>query len=1147
MSYCLRDLKPSRLNLGAFFGILLCLSAVPEVQAETLDHLLQQSSVQIHSKHEITRLSGDWIFCERQFFSGNPQSTDIDPKLCQTVKVPGIWGQELKPRFGFIAKKVQGLSEQIDYELAISAIIVPYELQIFEAGQDRPLLRSVTGQPSKISTEEVWRQRDRVFKFPAQKDRDIYVVLNISAVQWDSIFIRPPGIRLSPAPFLSRAQDRKVIEDSVFYGFFLLAALFNILIYLQRPQEKSSLFIALFSVVNSLRWASNSFIHNIYFPELSQLEARLVIDIALCSMFFLPLLNYAIFGSMFQQVKSRFIQWLAYGATLFTLYPIFSQGIIPDVLLGLVTMMYLTILLVYCVSSFRQGAWREPIKIMAVLGLVVQCMTLASDVVVLAADLDFPYIAHWGVVLFIILQSQIVGTRYVQAFRENQNLLAKITEQERARTIFFQNASHELRTPLNGILGLLGLLLKGRYGDLGADIAKRLEKIQELANSLKDLVNTILDLAKSKRGEILLQNKRASIKTLLREVEALSEGLQTRYQNSSFKLVLPPAPFSEQSEWVFDWEKLATIVRNLLSNAFKFSNLQRPNHIQLRLHIAAGDELQLEVSDTGIGIPEQQKSKIFDEFHQVSGDERRAYEGTGLGLTMVRDLVQLMGGSIQLETKLDQGSRFTIRIPKQLESHLQQTRQQGASADIIHSAAAAQDAIQPARVQGSTRILVVDDNELNCEVLQELLDGQGYLTSTALSGQEALNAIQRDPPSLILLDMMMPGMSGEDVIKAMRQNPDMESIAVVLVTARASDDDRIFGLSLGADDYIAKPFRAEEVLFRVKNILHRQELNEKIASSEARERMAQLGSIIREISHEMRNSMHADPMKAEDIKRTSETILNHLPIDEEVWPRVASKIAADETLPLSHELAADLKFKTEDQRRDYQLRYLRMALGETPVTSEEKQALWGRILQLTQAEKIECANTIRLIKDQFVLLEQNRYTSDLILSILDYSQTSGLESSCDLDAVLSRVLRLVKARLKILDIRVQQNTEPLQLLINPGQLMQVVLNLINNACDACGTLASQERWIHISTEVHSGYAVIAFENGGPPLSAEQAQQMFVEGSSSKGSKGHGLGLAISQKLLLRWQGRLDIATQKAHPCFHVQIPTQSIAKLSATA
>ncbi len=411
--------------------------------------------------------------------------------------------------------------------------------------------------------------------------------------------------------------------------------------------------------------------------------------------------------------------------------------------------------------------------------------------------------------------------------QEIESLNMDLIEKEKARTIFFHNTSHELRTPLNGILGFVEMLGKGFYGDLDHKVKEQVCKIGTLATSLMHQVNTILDLAKTRRGEIKLFHSQIPLDEVKEEIQMLADGLLLKYKNSRFTLHTSWNK-SKTPLFIGDREKLMTIIRNLVGNAFKFTSSDQVNCIDVSLKIINSNCLEIKVQDSGIGIPVEFQSKIFDEFSQVEDGARRSYEGTGLGLAMVKRFVDLMEGSIQLKSKINGGSTFVITLKSQNDV----TLKNASTEDTINQTVIEQsEAGDKSSREGLTialdqpyKILIIDDNEINCDVAKDILTSYGYPVTVALSGREGLNKAKKELPDLILLDLMMPEFSGEDVIKVLKNDPQLRAIPVILLTARASQEDRIYGLKLGADDYLAKPIYSEEMILRVANTLTRLEL-----------------------------------------------------------------------------------------------------------------------------------------------------------------------------------------------------------------------------------------------------------------------------------------------------------------------------------
>ena len=403
--------------------------------------------------------------------------------------------------------------------------------------------------------------------------------------------------------------------------------------------------------------------------------------------------------------------------------------------------------------------------------------------------------------------------------REVLLLNKELYDKDKSRTLYFNNISHELRTPLNSIMGFLNLINEGTYGQVSERVQRQIKKTQNLTEDLKDQVTSILDLAKSKSGKMGLYCEKTNLEEIYQKAVTLGEGLQIQNNDSSFQhqIVDTGSPF------ICDQEKLLTLIRNLLGNAFKFKSLEKSNRIDFRM-IRNEKTLKIEVSDTGLGIAKKNIDKIFSNFHQVNELSNSRIEGTGIGLALVKSIIEILGGKIETASTLGVGTSITLTIPEQVITVIERKHESLIEAIDqpnmeYNQSASCQDgigAIEPAS------ILVVDDNEINLEVISDLLTSYSHKVTQAQGGEKAIEIlmVKRDI-ELVLLDLMMPGTSGEDVLKWMRGIPALEGIPVIVITARASQEDKIQGLNIGADDYLAKPIVNDELILRVHNTLNR--------------------------------------------------------------------------------------------------------------------------------------------------------------------------------------------------------------------------------------------------------------------------------------------------------------------------------------
>ncbi|HEV2887876.1 MAG TPA: ATP-binding protein, partial [Jatrophihabitans sp.] len=416
---------------------------------------------------------------------------------------------------------------------------------------------------------------------------------------------------------------------------------------------------------------------------------------------------------------------------------------------------------------------------------------------------------------------------------------------DQAKTRFFENISHEFRTPLTLMMAPIDALLDDPQVSLPTDRRADVASARRAVLRLSRLVDTLLEFARAEADELHVELELTDLGRLSTDVAGMFGSV---VEEAGLRLVVDTAAVTEPI--AVDPEMVTKILLNLLSNAVKFT---RQGTISLRL-AEGGDEVRLIVSDTGLGISAEELPRVFERFHQVPVPGARSREGAGIGLSLVSDLARAHGGEVSVRSELGSGSEFTVRLPRAtLGPHRQPVT--GASPTIApafiaeaHTWAATQSApapTEPARqpepsdpaLPAAGRILLVEDNVDMRDYLSRLLRADGWQVESAGSVDEALatDAV----PDLVLSDVMLPDRSGVELIRLMRADPILMRIPAILLTARAGAESASEGLRAGADDYIVKPFAANELLARVRTHYELAKLRE-YALSRAENRAANL-------------------------------------------------------------------------------------------------------------------------------------------------------------------------------------------------------------------------------------------------------------------------------------------------------------------
>jgi len=398
----------------------------------------------------------------------------------------------------------------------------------------------------------------------------------------------------------------------------------------------------------------------------------------------------------------------------------------------------------------------------------------------------------------------------------------KLSQLDAAKMAFFSNISHEFRTPLTLMLGPLQDSLTDTTQPLSSAHRWRLQVANDNANRLLKLVTALLDFSRLEAGRMRGSFAQVDLAAVTRNLVGM---FRTAFDRAGLSLTLE-CPNLTEPVWVdLDmWEK---IVPNLLSNAFKFT---LSGGVRVRL-LDTPRSAVLEVIDTGTGISESELPRVFERFHRVAGSVGRTHEGTGIGLAMVRELVAIHGGTVEVQSEVGKGSTFRVEIPKgsdhlPADARLQEPHAPaaGQTARILVDAAQWVGRVErQAPIAGSIAdqsgikplVLVVDDNADLRDYMSGLL-APNYRVMTANDGRAALEAIATQLPDIILSDVMMPRMTGMELVRALRTDAATADVPIVLLSARAGQESTVEGLDAGCDDYLIKPFTAQELLARVR-------------------------------------------------------------------------------------------------------------------------------------------------------------------------------------------------------------------------------------------------------------------------------------------------------------------------------------------
>lgn len=462
-------------------------------------------------------------------------------------------------------------------------------------------------------------------------------------------------------------------------------------------------------------------------------------------------------------------------------------------------------------------------------------------------------------VLYAIRRYELNRISYKNQVMVDKAILHEKEETEKLKSRFFANISHEFRTPLTLILGPAEKI----NSNSSKDIVKDAGTIKRNAQRLLQLVNQLLDLSRLEAGALKLEASEGNIVSFVKGITLSFESL---FESKDITLKLQAE--RDHIELYFDRDKMIKILTNILSNAFKFTPEDGKITISIKEYHPELDSVsffnkkipgqarndntrgfvEIKIRDNGIGIPQEDIPKLFDRFYQVDSSLTKEYEGTGIGLALTKELVELHHGNISVDSKIGEWTEFTLKFPegrvhlkdeeiieeKETEPNVIPSEGRNLKPEIINNNNK-EDVSSPEfqnNFEGNeekTIILVVEDNYDMREFIKESL-GKGYQIEEAVNGEQGVKKAEKIIPDIIISDMMMPKMDGGELTRTLKNNEITSHIPIILLTARSGQENKIDGLETGADEYLTKPFDTKELQIRIKNLITiRKKIHEKFS------------------------------------------------------------------------------------------------------------------------------------------------------------------------------------------------------------------------------------------------------------------------------------------------------------------------------
>lgn len=416
--------------------------------------------------------------------------------------------------------------------------------------------------------------------------------------------------------------------------------------------------------------------------------------------------------------------------------------------------------------------------------------------------------------------SQLVKERTAKIQEDKEVIEAQAQKLKRLNQVqkeFFTNITHEFRTPLTLVIGPLQQLLKGKFPK---KVKAQFNMMLKNGQYLQTLINQLLDLSKLESGQMQLERSQGDLFAFTKDLVQRFEPLANE-KNQSLNFYSSKGHLATH----FDKDKWSKIVYNLVANAIKFTNIGGYIQVDMLKETNAdkSEKVRLLVQDTGVGIGQENMTKIFNQFYQIDGSSKRMQEGTGIGLTLVKELIELQGGQIFVHSKEKYGTSFEVEIPifSQLPIEEISTNEiQVPNTMIAQTPPQSVEFIDNLPLE----ILIIEDNTGMQYYIKNCLESFNYRIRVANDGDEGIKEALNNAPDLIISDIMMPKKDGYEVVSSIRQDIATSHIPIILLTAKSSLESRLEGLERGADAYLTKPFSPEGLILRVRKLIELRQL-----------------------------------------------------------------------------------------------------------------------------------------------------------------------------------------------------------------------------------------------------------------------------------------------------------------------------------
>ncbi|MGG1662357.1 ATP-binding protein [Brevibacillus sp. NRS-1366] len=761
------------------------------------------------------KLDGEWEFYWNQLLTPDDFNRTDKPSPTTFMTVPSQWNGKiidgkLLPAYGYatyrmVLKNVpySGVFALKKTNIRFSSAVYVNGHQLFEDG--KPSIEEATYRPGNVP---------QLDSFQSEKG-DVEIIVQIANFDYINAGI-PLSIYFGGQADMYEIQQRNMgYELGAFAILGTLAIIYFICFVTATLYGKKDYSLLVFAIVCSLYAIYNGLISErplLLFLQGFSFEALYKWkDIVSTTCFIvLAIFFYQLQKSMMSlKFTQTFCALLGAYLVLIIFSPIrvyIEYQVYIMVLYELMLIWLLIRVAILFIKKTNSPSYKSFLMFMAILTINLY----SFDLILFAFSIkDNVWLGQLYIVVFNIIMIFLIVLRFFEAYQTIDEMKDQLLQLDKIKDDFLSNTSHELKTPLNAIVSITDTLIKGVEGPVTEKQAYNLAVVLESGRRLTHLVNELLDYSKMKHGDISLFKSKIDLKAAVDSVIGIHMFLLGGKPITLVNHISEDAP-----EVYADGNRLIQILHNLLDNAIKFTD---KGTVELSAAVVR-DMVEVRVADTGIGIDTEMQERIFYAFEQEDASVTKNYGGTGLGLSITKKLVELHGGEIRVESSPGRGSVFIFTIPvaKNADRAIRRITEQH-----MHKLPPITHGTYPVSIKGTRdeTILVVDDDFANLQAMINLLKLEGYSIVIVNRGRLALEELtKRTDFFLVILDIMMPDLSGYEVLRLIRERFSTSELPVLMLTAKNRVSDKMVTMENGANDFVSKPFEADELMARVRNL-----------------------------------------------------------------------------------------------------------------------------------------------------------------------------------------------------------------------------------------------------------------------------------------------------------------------------------------